>query len=94
MTDRTGLYIMVAITALISMSNDTSLDKANERLELMQKEIRGLREAISVPVEQPKSPVYYLKEEVVGTKTNRFFEVNGLKAYMVIDGKPVENYTR
>ena len=79
-TERPGLYIMVFLAMMSSCSSDS-------RTKRMETELNTLKTRI-----ESTSP--QLKEEVAGTKTNRFYEIHGQRAYTLVDGRPVYIHTK
>jgi hypothetical protein len=78
MTTRIGLYIMVFLTAISSCEINHRTVKMREQLDALEKKVEN------APIK--------LQEEVIGDQTNTFYQINGQKAYVTINGRPVRSY--
>lgn len=65
MTDRTGLYIIVLLTLMKSCDIHRGVNKIQEKMKSLETKVDG----------------FQLKEEISFGKTNKFYTINGQKAY-------------
>ncbi len=101
MTDRIGLYIMVGLGMIASIR---SCDQSSEIEERLANKIGDVSsnvnqlgdklEGVSREVEElNKYPLKIEEKNVIGSqKLEKFYQINGQKFYLEIDGKPVEQY--
>ncbi|MBR9683766.1 hypothetical protein GOV03_04470 [Candidatus Woesearchaeota archaeon] len=81
-TERTGLYILVATAALFSYGAQQTSDTNYDALKAMKLQIEAMKPQVQV-------------ENVIGYDApEKFYEIDGQRVYLEIDGKPVGQYVK
>lgn len=89
MPSREGLYIMVFCSMMASCQTCSSVDGVEGRLESKLNNVNGRLDSLSKQYQ-------FQERNVLGNPkiSEKFYEINGQRFYLEIDGKPVEEYFR
>ncbi|MBI4447450.1 hypothetical protein HY643_00565 [Candidatus Woesearchaeota archaeon] len=91
MTSRPGLYAMVLMTMLSAWRIQSNLEKVLDQVDRTNNRI----EQINTRIGQIEKAFELQVRDVIGEEApEKFFEINGQRVYLEIDGKPIDQYFR
>jgi hypothetical protein len=97
---REGLYFMVGLILLGTCNaNDRMLKTASQQKDIAQtvQDIHESQKALSNKIaaierDQLVSPALQKRNVTAGSEDDTFYELDGQRAYITVDGKPIEQY--
>jgi len=82
MTPRPTLYLMVAMTMISTCDVDRKTNNLGSKVDSIESQLKTMQPTLQV-------------ENVLGDpEPEKFYEIDGQRVYLEMDGKPVEQYCK